>query len=286
MSERKPLKETPHRLDELDALSAGFKRPSASQAVADYLVNVVLSGVIRPGEKLPPERLLAQNLGVSRSVLRSALKALMSMKLIRSTQGGGNYVNEIIGAQMTDPIAPLLRESPKAMDDFMEFRCEFEGSIVSLAASRATSEDKKALTLIFQRMQAAHDAGDTRSEAMLDADFHMAIADASHNFVFIHIAQALRKLMQQELLNTRLVLFDEDSGENGQKQREIVLEQHEQILRGIIRQNSSEAIAAMQGHIRYVRERLRECSAKAERNMIARERLRQWAVRLPPESEG
>lgn len=254
--------------------------PSTAEFVVDYISDLILSGVIRPGEKLPPERLLAGHIGVSRSVLRDALKRLASRELICATQGGGNYVNEIIGTQMADPIAALLRENPQAMDDFMEFRCEFEGSTAFLAAARATSADIKSLSKIVESMEAAQLDDNQNVEAQLDADFHMAVAEISHNVVFIQVTQSLRMLMQQELLNSHFLLFDKSNGENGRKERQIVLDQHRQILNCIAQHDSSQASEAMQNHICYVRDKLRETVTTGQRTKVARQRLNRWNVRL------
>lgn len=255
---------------------------STAETVQRHMERLILAGVLRPGEKLPPERVLSEQLGVSRSVLRSALKSLAEQDLLRSTQGGGNYINEVIGSHMTDPIAGLLRQHPKALDDFMEFRAEFEGSASYLAAARATGPDITALQMIFDRMEAAHFAGDLRVESVLDTDFHMAIAELSHNIVFIHISHSLGVLMQQELLNIRLMLFDDGNGANGSADRQLVLEQHRAVLNGIREKDSQKAAAAMRDHLRFVQVKLREINSAPERNDIARQRLSRWAARTTP----
>lgn len=252
---------------------------STAQAVQRHVEKLILAGVLRPGEKLPPERILAEQLGVSRSVLRSALKNLADLDLIRSTQGGGNYINEVIGTQMTNPIAGLLREHSQALDDFMEFRAEFEGSTSYLAAARATGPDIAALQLIFDRMEAAHFAGDLRVESVLDSDFHMAIAELSHNIIFIHISHSLRMLMQEEMLNIRMMLFDAGNGVNGSGDRQLVLEQHRAVLEAIREKDSQKAAGAMREHIRFVQVKLREIASAPERYDIARQRLSRWVAR-------
>lgn len=274
-----------HGLNEYDQALESFALPpidfpSTGEIVQRHLERIILAGVMKPGEKLPPERILAEQLGVSRNVLRRALKVLSAKNLIRSTHGGGNYVNEVIGSQMTDPIANLLRENSQALDDFIEFRSEFEGSTAYLAAERATPHDIKTLELIFDRMEAAHLAQDLRIEAVLDADFHMAIAELSHNIVFIHISHSLRVLMQQELLNTRLVLFDEENGTRGAVDRQLVLEQHRAILSGICERNSEKAAAAMRDHLRFVRDKLREFGTIATRKDVSSQRLSRWIARV------
>jgi DNA-binding transcriptional MocR family regulator len=82
------------------------------ELVTTHIEEAILNGIVGPGERLPPERELAKQLSVSRSVLRDALKDLAHRGLIRTTQGGGNFVNQIIGKQMSDPLAALLKDSP------------------------------------------------------------------------------------------------------------------------------------------------------------------------------
>ncbi|MBB3544599.1 FadR/GntR family transcriptional regulator [Rhizobium sp. BK399] len=259
---------------------SAIEYPKTSEIVQKHIERLIITGVMRPGEKLPPERILAEDFGVSRNILRDALKVLGAKNLIRSTQGGGNYVNEVIGAEMTDPLASLLRENTQAMDDFMEFRCEFESSVAHLAAARATHPDIRALKLIFERMEAAHLAKDQSEESSLDADFHMALAEASHNIVITHISYSLKVIMQQELLHTRLVLFDESNGVRGSTDRQMVLEQHREILNAVSAHDSDRAATAMRNHIRFIREKLREIGTSAERHEIASERLARWTSRV------
>ncbi|MGE3305581.1 MAG: FadR/GntR family transcriptional regulator [Rhizobiaceae bacterium] len=255
---------------------------TTAETVERHLERLILAGVLRPGEKLPPERILSEELGVSRNVLRSALKSLSERELLRSTQGGGNYISDRIGSRVSDPLAALFSQHPKALDDFMEFRAEFEGSACYLAAARATGPDIAALQMIFDRMEAAHLAGDMRVESVLDTDFHMAIAEMSHNTVFIHISHSLGVIMQQELLNIRLMLFDDGNGANGSADQQVVLEQHRAILNAIRAKDSRKATAAMRDHLSFVQIKLREIQNAPERVDIARQRLSRWASRIPP----
>lgn len=248
--------------------------PMTWELVTRHIEGAILNGIVGPGERLPPERELAKQLSVSRSVLRDALKNLANRGLIRTTQGGGNFVNQIIGKQMSDPLAELLKDNPDAHLDFMEYRTEFEGSAAALAAMRATPPDIQVISLIYERMKAVHDQLDVDKEARLDADFHMAIAEATHNIVFIHISQSMRELMQQELLNSRLVLFHKAGG------REKILEQHAEIMNAIVEGDSTRAKLAMHKHIDYVTNIFRELERLEKRKEIALQRLSRWESNL------
>jgi GntR family transcriptional repressor for pyruvate dehydrogenase complex len=158
----------------------------------------------------------------------------------------------------------------------MEYRAEFEGSAAALATSRATPPDLQVISLIYERMKAVHDQLDVNEEARLDADFHMAIAEATHNTVFIHISQSMRELMQQELLNSRLVLFHKAGG------REKILEQHGEIMDAIVEGDSPRAKQAMRNHIDYVTDIYRELERFEKRKEIALQRLSRWEGSLAP----
>ncbi|MGE4250389.1 MAG: FadR/GntR family transcriptional regulator [Parvibaculaceae bacterium] len=246
------------------------------ELVTRHIEEAILNGIVGPGERLPPERELARQLTVSRSVLRAALKDLADRGLIRTTQGGGNFVNQIIGKQMSDPLAALLKDSPDAHLDFMEYRAEFEGSAAALATLRATPPDLQVISLIYERMKAVHDELDVNEEARLDVDFHMAIAEATHNIVFIHISQSMRELMQQEFLNSRLMLFHRTDG------RERILEQHGAILNAIVEGDAARAKQAMRDHIDYVTDIYRELERFEKRKEIALQRLSRWEGSLGP----
>lgn len=244
--------------------------PLTWELVTRHIEEAILNGIVGPGERLPPERELARQLSVSRSVLRHALKDLADRGLIRTTQGGGNFVNQIIGKQMSDPLAELLKDNPDAHLDFMEYRAEFEGSAAALAAVRATPPDVQVISLIYEHMKAVHDQLDVDKEARLDADFHMAIAEATHNTVFIHISQSMRELMHQELLNSRLMLFHKSDG------REKILEQHAEIMNAIVEGDAIRAKQAMRKHISYVTDIFRELARFEKRKEIALQRLSRW----------
>src|SRR5690554_293231 len=93
-------------------------QPIAPKRLADTIVEqletMILEGALKPGQRLPPERVLAEQFGVSRPSLREAVQRLAAKGLLTSRQGGGNFVTEHLGASFSDPLIRLLENRPEA----------------------------------------------------------------------------------------------------------------------------------------------------------------------------
>ena len=135
------------------------KAPSlrTANAVIQQIEELILNGVLRPGDRLPPERELATEIDVSRPVLREALKLLEDRGLLTSRQGGGTFVADVIGPIFSDPIVALIERHPGATADYLEFRGDIEGIAAAHAAERATESDRKILSDIGAQIEAAYE---------------------------------------------------------------------------------------------------------------------------------
>ncbi len=126
-----------------------------SDDIVAQLEAMILEGTLKSGERLPAERVLAEQFGVSRPSLREAIQKLVAKGLLVSRQGGGNYVTESLGATFSDPLLHLLEGNPEAQRDLLEFRHTLEGSCAYYAALRATSLDHQRLTEAFEALRPA-----------------------------------------------------------------------------------------------------------------------------------
>lgn len=247
-------------------------RPTAEE-VARQIELLVLEGVLHPGERLPGERDLAGRLGVSRPVLRDALKGLEARGLIESRRGGGTYVAAIEGTLFAGPLIDLIAGSQKAGGDYLEFRREVEAMAAAMAAARATEADRTILSRIFAAMEEAHGEADFRHEAALDVEFHQAIGEASHNIVMIHVLRACYRLLADGVFYNRSRLY----GHAGS--RDELLGQHRALLGAILSGHAEAARAAAGRHIAYVEASLRADAAAGARAEIASLRLLQFEER-------
>ena len=95
--------------------------------IVDRIETLILEGTLKPGERLPAERALAEEFGVSRPSLREALQKLVARGLLQSRHGGGTFVSEALGSSFRDPLLQLLEKNPEAQRDLLEFRHTLEG---------------------------------------------------------------------------------------------------------------------------------------------------------------
>lgn len=230
----------------------GIRPAKLADAVADHLERLILEGALRPGEKLLPERDLAERLNVSRPSLREALDKLATRGLVRSERGGGTYIAELVEGAFTTPLAELLQAHPEATYDYLDFRCVVEGEAARLAALRGTDVDRAVLTGRFQAVETAHGKIDPSDEAAADADFHLAIYEMSHNLVLLHIMRGFSAMLRDDVFYNRNRLYSR------QGVRELLLSQHRAIYDAVMSGDGDAAEAAATRHIRFTRSALQE----------------------------
>ena len=213
------------------------------ESVIEQIMNLIKNNKLKPGDKLPPERELAEKLSISRGSLREAFRVLESRGLIKSKPGGGRYIREIRknGHNSTENIILSLEKS--SILELLEAREMFEVKIAKIAAQRATPEDIKSIEKALNKMNEEEGLkNDKKTES--DTEFHLAIAGASHNFVFVNI------------IKLHLDLLKETRGKTWKMpgRREKQREEHQAILQAIKERDSKKAGEAMLKHLRNVRE--------------------------------
>lgn len=243
-----------------------------AEAAALQIEALILNGVLRPGDRLPSERDLAERMDVSRPVLREALKSLESGELIVSRQGGGTFVADVIGPVFSPPIIALMERHPEAVNDFLEFRRDIEGVAAFHAATRATASDHAVLSSIVDQMKTAFEANDDQREASLDVEFHHAVGEAAHNMILLHALRSCYRLLENGILYSRKRLYHHPTA------RERVLNQHTEIANSILQGNPQAAKLASEAHIDFVSEAIKEAEKQDTRNAVSELRLRHRPV--------
>jgi GntR family transcriptional repressor for pyruvate dehydrogenase complex len=156
------------------------------QQVVQHLQGMIVSGDLQPGDRLPPERHMAEQLGVSRTVIREAVKTLEQMGIVTVMTGSGTYVSQIDPGIVSESIGLLIQQSGSSFEHLNEVRRILETEVAALAAERAGSEDVVALEDALEQMGAAvalADGDPERLERFIEADlaFHNALIEAAHN---------------------------------------------------------------------------------------------------------
>jgi Transcriptional regulators len=237
--------------------------------VVRQIESLILDGVLRDGDRLPGERDLAEELDVSRPILREALKRLESRGLLVSHHGGGTFVADIIGQVFSKPITELISRHPRASRDYLDYRRELEGLTAELAATRATETDKALLARIVADMRSAHEEGRAEDELKADVEFHNAIGEAAHNVILLHTMRACYRLLSDGIFFNRQAVFRH--GNYGAA----LLSQHEAIHDAIAAGDPVAAKQAAQAHIDFVKQAVEDAERADERGRVSRLRLLQ-----------
>jgi GntR family transcriptional repressor for pyruvate dehydrogenase complex len=171
-----------------------IERTTLSAAAFEHLITNVVHGRWRAGEKIPPERVLCQQLGIARNSLREALKAMELIGMLESRVGEGTFISPR-SEFLSRPLLWAFTGTDHAeLADLMEARALMESELAGLAAKRATSVE---LDQIKQTLTAMSECILAR-ESVLEADlaFHFTVAKAAHNEVLANAAQLLRNVMK------------------------------------------------------------------------------------------
>jgi GntR family transcriptional regulator, transcriptional repressor for pyruvate dehydrogenase complex len=238
-----------------------------SQAVVRQVEQLILRGILRPGERLPAERELAKRLDVSRPSLRDAIARLEKSGLLTAKPGAGVYVADVLGGAFSQPLIELFSRHDEAVFDYLSFRRDMEGLAAERAARLASETDLKVVDATFRKMEAAQNTRAAEDEAQLDAQFHMAIIEASHNVVMLHMMRSMYDLLQGGVFYNRQVMFKQRTT------RSALLDQHRAINDALQARDPDAARAAVEAHLNYVENALRD-QQRAERNeVVAHQRL-------------
>jgi GntR family transcriptional repressor for pyruvate dehydrogenase complex len=174
--------------------------------------DAILTGRFNTGDRLPNERDLAQEFGVSRATLREALRSLegLGMLDIRPGRAGGIYVAGPSGDSVGSALEALIRFRKATIADLTEFRVDFEGETAAWAARRAEPEDHQRLTRIAEAAQAAGALDTPWDEiAPLDVQFHEAVAQAAKNEVRVAVMLGIHRSLKHALAQLGSLLHDE-----------------------------------------------------------------------------
>ncbi len=248
-----------------------MNKPRIADIIAHKMESMILEGVLKPGEKLPAERKLAEKFEVSRPTLREAINKLTAKGLLRTHQGGGNYVCESLAPSLTDPLLEIFRERPNTRFDVLEVRHALEGLAAYYAAIRCTEADKQIIQERYYTMLEMHDGPDPGEEAKADTEFHMAIAEAADNVVLLHVMRGLFTLLLDSISFSHDKLYTKPGVFKKLKT------QHHALMTAIVDGEPDKARQAAHDHLVYIEKTLLEIDKEEERKKRAHRRLTPFA---------
>lgn len=238
-----------------------------STSVVRQIELLILRGILRPGERLPPERDLSERLGVSRPSLRDAVATLQKQGLLTTRAGAGIYVADVLGSAFSPALTRLFAVHDEAVFDYLSFRRDIEALAAERAVRLGSDSDLKVVQTVFDKMVAAQGGNDAEEEARLDAQFHTAIIEASHNVVMLHMMRSMFELLREGVFYNRQVMFRQ------RVTRTALLDQHRAINDAIQARDALGARAAVEAHLTYVEQALADYQKSKRNEVIAQQRL-------------
>lgn len=178
------------------AVFQSIHQPSIVEQIIDTFKEAILNGELRPGQRLPSELDLAEQLGVGRSAIREAMKIMEALGVVTIKQGSGTFIVDKPSPKMLNPLVfAIMLEAGMAMD-FYELRYSTQVSYCELAAQKATAEDWERIQHAAEALEAfIQKSGFDRTEfCNLDLDFHVAIMEATHNPLILRIGRTVEEL--------------------------------------------------------------------------------------------
>lgn len=225
-------------------------RMRISDAISEHLQRLLREGVLHAGEALPSERDMAAALNVSRASLREALKHMETSGLITQRGRGGFVVANVAEGKLVDPLHALA-SGQSALDtclQVLELRHGLEAVSAYFAAVRATAADKRRLKSLYRALGEAKTRADEDAHAELDADFHVAIADAAHNAVLSHAMRSMIDVLKATLAESHHIIAGQP------RDLERIHAQHGDMLTAILDGDAVRAQAAAHTHLQNVAE--------------------------------
>jgi GntR family transcriptional repressor for pyruvate dehydrogenase complex len=215
-----------------------------SDKVASQLKRAISGGVFRVGERLPSERELAEQMGVSRPSVREAVQQLELLGMVETVHGGGSVVKNLTEQEISKPMEVVLREDKQLVLEVTEVRAFMEAWAAKQAATNRTDQELELIRGHLEEMERDLEKGRIRPE--VDFQFHIEIAAATHNTIFVHLIQNIHQLISYSLKIHREQIFVAPDAQ------EMIFNHHLRVFKAIQDRNPEAAEAAMRDHLQFV----------------------------------
>ncbi|RGX54816.1 FadR family transcriptional regulator [Anaerotruncus sp. AF02-27] len=219
----------------------------AYEKVILHIKGRILEGSLRQGEKLPPERELAEQLGVGRNSVREALRTLEIIGVISSTQGAGNFVSASFEKSLVELMTMMFLLQKTDYRQISELRQGIETQAALLALERI---DAPTVTRLSEIAGALGAGGSEERNVVLDKQLHYTIAQTSGNQLIVEILQALSDVMDLFISDLRREILTSDLS------RDQLQHSHEGMVRGLLLRDRQILLQAIGEHFRLITEHL------------------------------
>ena len=217
-------------------------------SVIEQFVKLIVDGKLQTGEKLPPERTLAEMFNVSRASIREAFSAMEIIGLIYVRPGEGSFIADLNLAPFINTIAPLFVKNEHLESELLDFRMLLELEAVEMAALKSNASSLQLLRDSIKEMEKAIANEDNNLGAEADIAFHRAIFALTGNFILIKASEFIASLLECSVrFNRTKILRNPGNAKD-------LYQQHQQIYQAIYERQPEQAKEFIRKHLGYVRE--------------------------------
>ncbi len=209
--------------------------------IVEQIQDLIKEGKLKPGDKLPPEQILAEKFGTSRPSVREALSALEILGITESRGGKGNFIRDNLASPLYEQIFKELEEEESPFE-ILEARKVVETEVVGLSAKKATKEEIDAIKESLNKMK--ENITDIPKIMKIDREFHINIARAAHNNLLFSMMIYLADLLNEKLW---IKMKEKSWSIPGCPQK--YLEEHIEIFNAIKNKDSKDARKRMYDHL-------------------------------------
>lgn len=213
-----------------------IKNVKVYEIIMNQIKDIVRSGELKRGDKLPSERDLALKLNVSRTSVREAIKALETLGLIESKHGEGNYIRSDFEDILLEPLSIVFMLLGSDNNEILQLRNVIEPEVAKIAAENITNDEIEKLEDIIEKLSKTKDSKECAS---LDKEFHYAIAKASKNHLLSTIIFSVSSLIEEYIDESKI--YDD--------KKEEVIKEHRKILKALKEHNKEKAFNEAKNHL-------------------------------------
>jgi GntR family transcriptional repressor for pyruvate dehydrogenase complex len=227
---------------------APIKRRRLSDQVSAQIQVRIASGELRSGDKLPPERELAETFGVSRGAVREALRSLERTGLVSLQAGarGGAFIGEGDPSLIGDSFRNLYQLGSVSLDELTEARLWLASTVVRIACARATDSDLDALAANVDEAEELIKAGRFEEKIDVQIEFHNLLASTTRNAVMAMLMGAVMEVMR------------DFAHAAGGERHDLTIKARRRLLDALRKRDADEAVTAMTEHLENLRLRYRD----------------------------
>ena len=220
------------------------KNMKVYEQVVDQIKEMVRVGQIKKGDKLPTERVMAEELQVSRTSIREAMRALEVVGLIESRQGAGNYIREEFDDVLLEPLSIVFMLQNGTNKDIFELREVLELSTIFLSVMRISDEELKKLGELVERFKTSRDE---EENVKIDSEFHSIIVKGANNVLITNLLEGVSELVDKFISEGRRAILSDE------RNRGKLLDSHEKIYLAIKNRYAYSAYKHMQEHFQLIK---------------------------------